>query len=293
MTYGVVPTGFNRKGLAEIKASMETRLAAIWPGVQLDSSTPIGQIIGIISEPIAESWEVAEAVYSANDPSMAEGAALDTLGATRGIARLSGESDGDFFRRLSNTGVADIPLSDLENSVRSVGGVTWVRAYVNRGDVADERGVLSHSISVSVIGGSDVDVAQAIADNHTAGIGLTGNTSVEVTDGARCSTILFTRPAMIPLDVIVTINFNQSACGCYMPTNEQALAALQRAWSSACGAGNGDDVTVSRVSAAMADFAGVEVLSVRVGLEGQTLELAPYSLSLSEMADFKSVQVVS
>ncbi len=73
-TFGVTPTGFVQKRLAEISASMKTRLEAITDSngntisVDLEDSSLISQMVQIVSEEVSEGWEMAAALATQFDP---------------------------------------------------------------------------------------------------------------------------------------------------------------------------------------------------------------------------------
>lgn len=73
-TYGVTSTGFVQKRLADISASMKTRLEAITDSegdtisVDLEDSSLISQMVQIVGEELSEGWEMAAAVATQFDP---------------------------------------------------------------------------------------------------------------------------------------------------------------------------------------------------------------------------------
>lgn len=85
---GVTDQGFSRKTqetiLAELSDGARERID---PAIRTDAESVMGQILGLLSEPLAELWEVAEEVYRSNDPDAAEGDALDSISAISGTIR--------------------------------------------------------------------------------------------------------------------------------------------------------------------------------------------------------------
>jgi hypothetical protein len=83
-TYGVVPTGFNRKSfntiLLEIENAMVTEFG---PSVIQTSQSPFGQLNGLMADLITTLWEYAEDVYQSYDVEQAEGTRLDALATLR------------------------------------------------------------------------------------------------------------------------------------------------------------------------------------------------------------------
>ena len=93
MTFGVVPEGFNKKTLADIKGDIEDRQrATINPLLNLSSSSVFGQNNGIFADVVRELWDVAEAVHNGINPDSNEGAMQDFVAAITGARRLPASS---------------------------------------------------------------------------------------------------------------------------------------------------------------------------------------------------------
>lgn len=85
---GVTEFGFQGKTALDVKADLE----ADWreefgANVDLAPDSPDGQIIGIMTSPLAALWEGLQAVYSAQDPDKAIGQAQDAVCAITGTQR--------------------------------------------------------------------------------------------------------------------------------------------------------------------------------------------------------------
>lgn len=90
MTFGVTPTGFEIKRLEDVLSEIEAaEKAAFGAGINVGSDSVFGQLNGIVSERLAELWEVAEAVYGSAFPDTASGAALDAVASLTGTTRLA------------------------------------------------------------------------------------------------------------------------------------------------------------------------------------------------------------
>jgi uncharacterized phage protein gp47/JayE len=91
MDYGVTPTGFVPKPLTDIKAEMEADLKAnISKGVNLETVSPTGQIVGTIAGQIAKVWEMGEGVYHAGQID-SSGYSLKAVAALTGTLADAGE----------------------------------------------------------------------------------------------------------------------------------------------------------------------------------------------------------
>lgn len=88
MTYGITATGFNKKRFEDLQSEMQAALRDELGDDTITSPDSVyGQIIDIVSEKLAEQWEVAEAVYSSQDPDEAEDTSLEAICAYTGTER--------------------------------------------------------------------------------------------------------------------------------------------------------------------------------------------------------------
>lgn len=88
MAFGVTTDGFVRKSLAEVKGEIEAAELADNPELNVQADVLAGQFNSVMSNAIAELWEVLEAVYGSNDPDAAVGQSLDAVSAITGALRL-------------------------------------------------------------------------------------------------------------------------------------------------------------------------------------------------------------
>lgn len=90
MAYGITDTGFIAKRLADIKAEIEAAFrSAFGVGINLDDLSPLGQMVGIVSERESLIWELAEDVYNSQYPDTASGASLDNVSSISNVTRLA------------------------------------------------------------------------------------------------------------------------------------------------------------------------------------------------------------
>ncbi len=88
MAFGLLPTGFVRKTTADILDELRTaQLEEIDPELNTQPETPIGQLNGIFAAKLNELWELAAAVYSAQNPDTASDFSLDGVSALTGTNR--------------------------------------------------------------------------------------------------------------------------------------------------------------------------------------------------------------
>lgn len=88
-SYGVLSTGFNKKTRQQIIDEVVASLQAdISPNLNTESTSILGQIIGILADQISQDWDVLEEVYLSQYPDSAADASLDGIGAITGATRL-------------------------------------------------------------------------------------------------------------------------------------------------------------------------------------------------------------
>lgn len=271
--YGVTATGFSTKTLAEQLAEIEiAEQAAFGAGVVISAQSPLGQINGLFADAVAEIWEMAQALYGSLDVDQATGARLDMLGRLRGVTRGVGQSDTDFRLAITADGFSDIGARDLRQRLLNVTGVTSVWVIENASDAVDGRGVPGHSLAISVVGGTDAAVAQAIWDNTVAGIGLIGNTQVSATIDGVCRTIAFIRPTSVPLSMSIGVSANTSSCECAPASVATIQQAIVNALTDPCsGAAPGGTLSPNDIAQLiMNKVSGVNVESVLLARDGGT-----------------------
>lgn len=85
---GLTAQGFQAKTLQEILAEIQAdQLAEVAADLDLSPAQPLGQINGIISDKLAEAWELLALAYSAFNESQAEGYLLTALALLTGTKR--------------------------------------------------------------------------------------------------------------------------------------------------------------------------------------------------------------
>lgn len=114
------------------------------------------------------------------------------------IVGQEGETDANFnirfnkSRALGATGQDDGLLAQLLN----INLVTGAYVHDNRTNVTDSTGTAAHTVWCIVEGGTNSDIAETIYANLTAGCGMRGTVSVDVTkSNGKKETINFDRPS--------------------------------------------------------------------------------------------------
>jgi hypothetical protein len=294
--YGVLPTGFLRKTASEIKIDHDAAMRLIFgSAIILDAESPAGQLVGFKTLTDTLLWEVAETIYSSLDPDQAEGKRLDQLGRMRLIERGDNESDAEYRRRITNEDRPDINLRAILAAVRNVEGVVWCRVVVNDSDKTDANGIPAHSLCIIVVGGDDEEVADAIFDSTVAGIGLWGNTYIEIDDGGFCRNIGFMRPTLVPVDLTISMLQRPVSCGCAPPTLQMVVDQLESelGFTNDCGLHNGEDISVTRITGAVSKLLGADIMGMtgtRIpnGVQGPL----PILIAFDELATMGHIAVV-
>ena len=139
--------------------------------------------------------------------------------------------------------------------------------------------IKAHSIFVSVVGGTDKDIAEAIYNSCSAGCDYNGNTTVAVTDSATkaVENVTFYRPDEYDVYVKVTLAGKDSLPDEYEKTVKSAVYDNFYGESSATIGGDpilrvapGDTVLASRFMPSVLDSGISQVVSIRVSSDGKT-----------------------
>ncbi len=87
---GLSSTGFVAETLNDVLVNLNAAMTAQFGDtVNLQPTSLVGQVVGIISEQLSEIWELAEAVYLSQYVDTATGSSLDNVMALQGITRLA------------------------------------------------------------------------------------------------------------------------------------------------------------------------------------------------------------
>ena len=162
----------------------------------------------------------------------------------------------------------------------------------------------AHSVFVSVVGGSDEDIAEAIYNSCSAGCDYNGNTTVAVTDSATkaVENVIFYRPEEFDVYVKVTLQGKDSLPDEYEATVKNAVYDNFYGESSATIGGDpilrvapGDTVLASRFIPSVLDSGISQVVRIMVSTDGQSWSetaYMPITGNPTLTADRISVEVV-
>lgn len=108
--YGLTNEGFVLKRLPDIKEDVETNLRDSFGDINVEADSVFGQLIGVFSRQIAESWEQMENIYNAMYPATAEGVPLDNSASLVGVERLQATASTAIVQMLGSESTV-IPLA--------------------------------------------------------------------------------------------------------------------------------------------------------------------------------------
>ena len=143
----------------------------------------------------------------------------------------------------------------------------------------------AHSVFVSVVGGSDEDIAEAIYNSCSAGCDYNGNTTVAVTDSATRAVekVTFYRPEEFDVYVKVTLQGKDSLPDEYEKTVKSTVYDNFYGESSATIGGDpilrvapGDTVLASRFIPSVLDSGIAQVVRILVSTDGQSWSETAY-----------------
>lgn len=178
-TYGLTATGFLPKTLEIIRDEINGALTDYFgPSLDLENGI-LARIVGIVAERLAELWELAEAVNSAQDPDKAAAAALDALCLLTGTFRLAA-AYSEVALTLTGTPTTVVPAaSRASTSTTGAKFITKASATIT----AAAAWVASTGYAAGNRRTNASRVYQCITAGTSAGSGGPTTTSTDITDG--------------------------------------------------------------------------------------------------------------
>jgi len=173
-------------------------LNSVIPSLGVLSTTATCETVGAVLADIGSIQTIATPQYGWDSVSNAAAA----------VPGVPTESDTQLRKRQSNSVQlpSQTPINGTQAAIEAVQGVTRAKVYENQTDTTDANGIPSHSIAPVVEGGTDVDVATAIAQGKTLGCGTYGSTSVSLSLAYSVqSSINFSRPTYATTNVNITL----------------------------------------------------------------------------------------
>lgn len=210
MAFGITPTGFVPKTLADLKADLEAAFrSAFGQGINLSPPSRFATFTGIFAERLAEIWDLAGAVHASFDSDQATGAELENLSVLTGTLKAAAFSSRARAVVLSGTpgtviaagkvlSVSGTPASRfaLEANATIGGGGTVAADFVGEstGPIVAGAGTLT-VIETPVAGwasatnptdaelGADVEGDAALRVRRRVELRAQGNSAIEAVRG--------------------------------------------------------------------------------------------------------------
>ena len=188
--------------------------SALGQDLDLAPETPQSQLIGTLALTLTEMDEALVAVANGTSRNRALGAQLDDLGSLLGVERSPGETDDEYRARYGRLTMRTARGSTeaILAAVLDVEGVNdaLIRENATSAAVTERSKVIgAHSVCVVADGGTDVDVAAAIARAKPGGTGTSGETSIEVAHaGGWAAPIAFSRVSEVPIRIKMALTLD-------------------------------------------------------------------------------------
>lgn len=211
------------------------------------------------------------------------------------------ETDSELVNRLLDSSAAG--GSGTGNSIRArLLGVTGVRAasVIENNTMATVDGNEPKSIHVYVLGGESEDVAQAIFEKKSAGIGTNGAEIINVEDASGNNQVIkFDYAVEVPIYVNADVTTNNAypADGAAQVQDAiiRYIGGLAQDGTEYNGLGMGDDVVWSKlVQTILSQVEGIEDVTLTIGKTAGSLSASNIAIEAEEVAqtDVSKVEVV-
>lgn len=244
----------------------------------------VGEGVAVNSGPIAQQ---ANTITSITTPILGWDGVTNPVAATEGRLR---ETDEELRLRFRNSKFerATNTLDAVYSALIGVTGVEQVIIYENDTDITDGNGVPAHSFLPIVVGGTSVDIANAIWRNKPIGILSDGNTTVSINDiQGFPHDISFERPNPVVIHINITLTTDA-----LFPANgeDQIKAAIVQYFTDNFGIGN--DVIYSRLFTPINSVPGHQVDALTIGLAPLPVGMANIPIAFNEVASISDVNIV-
>ncbi len=191
------------------------------------------------------------------------------------------ETDAELRRRffISRAKAAQNSVDGMIVKLLQLADVRQAVCLENDTDLTNAHDVPAHSLNIIVEGGSDVEIAQVIFENKTAGTGLRGEIQCQIRDNKDMArTIRFDRPARIECAAYLEVRRNAHFTAVDVDAIKAAIA--QTPFSI------GEAVLLSRLYSPINTVQGFWVETLRIGRHGETLTASNIEIGVREMARF-------
>lgn len=195
------------------------------------------------------------------------------------------ETDSQLRQRFSKSRARNA-INSAEAIEGEIGDLTDVKQVIvleNNTNQTDSAGILPHSINVIVEGGNEVDIAKVIYKNKGAGIGLQGNSSVNLMINGKQRTIKFDKAT--PVDVHISMTLVR-----YEDFTEIDKDEVKRMLSNVKFK-IGKDVSLSRLYSPINTIGGFWVKSLKIGKSSGVLSAENIIIQPRELARIQRANI--
>lgn len=200
-------------------------------------------------------------------------------------------------RATSNTAYRQIDA--IYSGLLNVPGVEFARVYQNTGMTTDSRGIEAKSVAAVVVGGTNEDIANAIAKKSANINSFFGTTEVDVVDNqGQVNKIKFSRPEEVEIDVEVNITVTDSSL--FPASKQDAIDQIKQNiityaeynLQATEGFAPGVDVIRTRLYTPVNEVPGFKINSLKIGKHGQgTASEKDIAIAWNEVAVFKEENI--
>lgn len=178
-------------------------------------------------------------------------------------------------------------LAAVINSLKTLNGVTYANGKENRTNSTNIDGLPPHSISLTVEGGNDLDIANKINEVKGDGIETFGTNAVTVTDEEGNPTIIYFNRATIK-DVYIILNLSVNSD--YPSNGDITAKALINNLSKTYN--NGDDVLKWRIAGVLDAINGINDVEVKLGFAPSPTGTTNLAIAINERARILTSNIV-
>ena len=292
-TFGITPTGFVLKRLADILDDVDAALSLVQDPVTgeyltpdlLDENDPLVQIKNALCDQLSVCWEQLQLCYNSKDPLAATDAALSSLVQLNALIREPSQTDTSL--RLLQQASTALPsyrqVDAIYAAVVNVPAVKWARVYQNATLITDSRGIPAKSISIVTVDGDAQAIADAIFQEVPLGVGYFGPVTKTCSDNrGNQYQVAFEPASLVPIHIEVHIALLGD--GEWPDTGIAQIQAALIAYAAYSLAPNiglppGEDVINSRLYTPVNTVPGHEITMIK--LARGTDELAEINIAIA------------
>lgn len=268
-----------------------------------DPETPQGRIIESITLLFVDVLRACAMNANGFNPSQAVGTYLDNLGALSETERLSGESDYNFRKRVTDSHASGIGYAAaIRRALSQVAGITSICVLDNgKADPAvlpnstNGISVGAHSVFICIDGGDDMKVAEAIFKTLSAGCAFEtsyGTVTTKIVTDSRTNTsksISFCRPQAITTTFAATVRDDVYTGTDIVQDTKNAIANFVNEHSTNYTITKGD--IVSAIAAYGTGIVCTDLVMTSDGTPVDSLVILPYKTVSADPEDADQITV--